>query len=64
MKNKDYYIVRVGEMLLFQKFEDTTATFQIDDQPGTESQAEKFDDLEEAKKVAEVFGGEVVNRNE
>ncbi|MCX81757.1 hypothetical protein DXP75_06865 [Listeria monocytogenes] len=58
-RKQDYYIVRVGEVLLFKRFEDLEAVFELDHHPSSKEYAYKFDDLEEAEKTAECFGGDV-----
>ncbi|EAD6849639.1 hypothetical protein AAU59_14060 [Listeria monocytogenes] len=53
------YIVRVGDSLLFQRFNDNEAVFIVDDKPGVEEQAKVFGNKKEAEKVAEPIGGTV-----
>lgn len=53
------YIVRVGESLLFQRFDDNEAVFIVDDKPGAEEQSKVFDIKKEAESVAEPIGGTV-----
>ncbi|EJH4812333.1 hypothetical protein NEA36_001465 [Listeria monocytogenes] len=63
-KQQDYYIVRVGEVLLFKRFEDLEAIFELDHHPSSKEYARKFDYLEEAEETAECVGGEVSKYNE
>lgn len=51
------YIVRVGESLLFQRFNGTRAVFIVDNKPGAEELAKVFDIKKEAESVAEPIGG-------
>ncbi|EKF1560117.1 hypothetical protein OX521_000051 [Listeria monocytogenes] len=63
-KQRDYYIVRVGEVLLFKRFEDLEAIFELDHHPSSKEYARKFDYLEEAEETAKCVGGEVSKYNE
>ncbi|EAV9864751.1 hypothetical protein FFD13_11965 [Listeria monocytogenes] len=58
-KQQDYYIVRVGEVLLFKRFEALEAVFELEHHPNSKKHAYKFDDLEKAEKTAKFVGGDV-----
>ncbi|MGT2638072.1 hypothetical protein ACVRWL_09950 [Streptococcus ratti] len=53
------YIVTDGHHLYFKEWDDVFAIVVVDDMPGADSEAKRFNNLEEAQKVADILGWQV-----
>ncbi|MGT2930215.1 hypothetical protein ACVR1G_08320 [Streptococcus dentasini] len=59
MLNHNSYVVTDGNHLYFTNWYDVFAVVAVDDMPGADSVAKRFNNFEEAQEVADALGWQV-----
>ena len=59
LNQKNHYIVTDGKHLYFRNWDDVFAVIVVDDMPGADSEAKRFNSFDDAQQVADTLGWQV-----